>query len=534
MYGKAGKGWASAGYGKGAWEDWGAFDGGYDDMWKGGKGWSGDFGKGKDWGKSSPYGKSKAKGGGKFKMSGPSRDAWSCGFEEPVGCRGAYKGEAYKGEAKGSKGASAKASLKRKLEPWQFEKPIEAELIGEPDENGEQEEVLRIPAGLSGWLIGKGGEAKRALEERTGCKFEVGQIDEVTWLCPVHLFGTEEKREAVRKHVEEKWALEKSLVNDTEEERREKQKALWKEMKEQYKKEKQEKAAQAGTEEPEDAVYAAVLKALDKAGQLTEDEKHVKKLIKYTRSAAKQLNYVKKGLTWQELVDECAVNLFALLQNAMSDEEWVQDLDFVDCLAASMREVVPSSFIEHVSDDELKEALKIATAEAADEQQFLPKMWEAVKEVFPKGKPLQNKLFSSVEAGRKEAVATLRAMGEISTASPDAAAGAIDGFLVAWIEASMKQLLPAKVPGPMVAQQLQEGTAATFFVDLVENRGGLPKPLQQAASSYPGGGGKWLPLITTSLRDAYAPYDQKLQQRTHGVAQSWDSAGWGAQAFQSW
>jgi hypothetical protein len=178
-----------------------------------------------------------------------------------------------------------------------------------------------------------------------------------------------------------------------------------------------------------------------------ESGKLEKKVVACFRKPGKTLEYGRKP--WWELVNSYADAVFSGVFATLAEKEWLQQVDFLLCLDAGVKDTFPPQVLHRVAQWEFEKVVLSAHDRAYEEQRNLPIMWAAVQEMVD-GPKAKKKVYNSIEEGWKAAYQTLGGWHH----------NPAQQFVGTWIDSSISilsavsQQEPQWVLDPNVADQL--------------------------------------------------------------------------------
>jgi len=234
----------------------------------------------------------------------------------------------------------------------------------------------------------------------------------------------------------------------------------------------------------EDLLWSSVAEAAAPIAHLEQEwdlGKLEKKLREYFKKAAKNLAFDSKP--WEALVSDYADNAFTSMFNAMGERTWLcqGQADFLLCVDAGIKDYFPVHLIQPIPQEVFERTVLAAHDRAFEEQRCLPRLWEASSSMV-QDKKARQKVYNSVEAGRKEAMMHARGL---------------DDFMERWISSSIRLLAQEAKGSPQ--NVLDEPSATKLFHALIDS-GCLPLVLVEVTGAPP----QHWELVEQAVRRAYA------------------------------
>lgn len=208
-----------------------------------------------------------------------------------------------------------------------------------------------------------------------------------------------------------------------------------------------------------------------------------KKLKEYFNKAAKNLQ-MRPGKGIADLIQEYADNAIGSIFAGLGDREWLYtgQADFLLILDAGIKDNFPGHLLHGLSQLEFEQAVLAAYEKAFDEQRFCPILSDCVSATVT-GPKIKKKVWNSLDAGRKEAVAS-----EAIT---------VEDFTTTWIGSSVAHLSQSSQGSPESTMPPEQ--CSQLFVALLEG-GALPTSLTAEGAEAP------LMLVEDTVKNAYVEH----------------------------
>jgi len=252
-----------------------------------------------------------------------------------------------------------------------------------------------------------------------------------------------------------------------------------------------------------------------------------KKLRDYFNKASKHLTF--RGTKLPALINEYADNAMSSVFAGLGDREWLYSgkVDFLLCIDAGIKETFPGHLLRNLQQHDFEPLVLAAYDRAFDEQRFYPILSDAVPNVVS-GPKIKKKVWNSVDAGRKEAVATGTEDAEEFTATwisqsiahlAQASQGSPDGTMSSELCAQLFHLLLEGGGLPM--KMTQEQVPPTHLVDEAVSAGYLEHAAQEEAEAAWSAGP---PAKRQKQKQQKQQWDEN--QQWDEQQQQWEQAMW--------
>lgn len=237
---------------------------------------------------------------------------------------------------------------------------------------------------------------------------------------------------------------------------------------------------------PISSAVQAVLEPIFGMEQQIEPAELLKRVLKYTQSAAKNVDFQEEGI--QEAVNSYCDNFFGTVLGAFNEKAWVGEVNWTQALVVAIKGLFPPAAVSSIPEAALDAHIVSCSERAYEEARFwyATDLWGTMQKLTD-SKTTQKKIKAGLEAGWKEAWENARTSGE--------------DFLRALIAGTVRKFAEAtENPGNV----LPEPAAGRLFAAVVAG-GALPKS-GDIGQEPPRD--DWEPaVILPALQEAYAPFE---------------------------